>query len=62
VFTEQGNEAGEVRLENGKLVGPRLWVQWVERTMEQRSLDAEAAFHRLDGWTNGYLTLKLHRD
>jgi hypothetical protein len=62
VFTEQGQEVGEVRLENGKLVGPRLWVQWVEHTMERRSLDAEAAFRRLDGWSNGYLTLKLHRD
>jgi hypothetical protein len=62
VFIEGGRQIGDVRLENGELVGALPSVQIVESAMRRYRVDAEEALRRLDGWSNGYLTTKLHRD
>lgn len=62
VFTEQGRRVGEVRVLNGALIGSPVWTRMVETTMRRDRVTARQAAESLDGWSNGYLTVTLHRD
>lgn len=62
VFTEKDRQVGEVHVEDGDLVGPPAWVRMVEAKMRRHGVTAEEALPRMDGWSNGYLTVTAVAD